>query len=124
MEKKQITAIQNFDNSPMLSNTQTISHSPDKFVIDFKSIVSQFGPNNEPTLTIQHKVVTMDPYMAKTFAKIMNENVKKYEEQFGIIEVPESVKKMQEMQNNFKQDMDLRKNIDTSNNFDRPSYMG
>src|SRR3989338_6246456 len=81
-EQKEIAGIQNFDNNPMLSTQQTISHTPEKFVIDFQSVVMQFDPNSVPTMIVNHKVVILDPYRIRPFINALTENLARYEEKF------------------------------------------
>lgn len=90
--KKEIQGVQNFDKDPMNSNQQTVTHNPDKFILDFKNIFPQFTPNNDPTLVINHKTILLEPHVLKSFTEILKTNIKKYEEKFGKIKVPESIK--------------------------------
>jgi hypothetical protein len=86
---------QEFDHAPMLSNQQTINHQPDKFTFDFMSIFPQFDHSNNPTAVISHKTVVLDPHVAKDFLAILKDNIAKYEEKFGKIKMPDSIKKTQ-----------------------------
>lgn len=115
MQDQKINAVQNFDNNPILSDHQTISHAPDKFLIDFKGINPQFTPDNQPTMIINHKLVLLEPYIAKEFLKILQENIQKFEEKYGEIKIPESIKTAQ------KEVIPSKENITTS---EKPSYMG
>ena len=85
MEKKEVTGVQNFDHFPLMSNHHTVSHQPDRFVIDFKGIYPQFSPDNKPQIVVAHKVILLDPYVAKNLLENLKSNVKKYEENFGKI---------------------------------------
>lgn len=116
-QQREIQAIQKFDEAPLHSNSQTVSHQPGKFVIDFKGIFPQFDPNNQATLTISHKTVVLDSYAVKEFQKALNDNIEKYEKKYGRIKTPkilldavEQIKRSQENQS-----------ISSS---ERPDYMG
>ena len=118
MEKREIQGVQDFDKTPMLSNHQTVSHTPDKFVIDFKNVYSQFAPdNNPPAIIINHKVVLLDPFVAKEFLNVLAENIRKFEEKFGKIKLPDSVQKA-------RKEMQKVKPEESISTTDRPSYMG
>jgi hypothetical protein len=61
------------------SNLAIISHSPQEFVVDFIRILP-----NVPKAKVKSRVL-LTPEHAKRFMKALAENVKKYEQQFGII---------------------------------------
>jgi len=114
--QNEIPAVQNIDNSPMMSNQQTVAHQPDKFVLDFKSIFPQYTPDNKQTVVINHKVILLDPYIAKDFLKVLKDNVEKYEKKYGIIKKPDQLKKAESMIK------DMQKQAATGT--EAPSYMG
>ena len=104
----EINGVQQFDKSPLLSNQQTVNHQPDKFTIDFMGIFPQFNPDNKPNAVICHKVVIMDPHVAKGLLKALQDNIERYEKKFGQIQMPEPVKEEK----------------DESTPSPKPSYMG
>lgn len=116
MEQKEIQAIQNIDNSPLMSNQQTVAHQPDKFILDFKGAYPQYTPDNKQTVVINHKVVLMDPYIAKDFLNILKLNIERYEKQFGEIKKPVQIKKAE------KEMRELQKQAAIGT--EAPSYMG
>ena len=117
MEQKQVQGIQNIDKDPLMSNQQTVAHQPDKFVIDFKGVYPQFTPDNKATLVINHRIILLDPYLAKSFLKTLGDNIKKYEEKFGVIKKPKEIEKAE------KEMQSMQKQIDSTGT-ERPSYMG
>jgi len=117
-EKKGMPLIQNLDNNPLLSNQHIIVYHPDKFIIDFKGLYPQFTPDNKPQMIVTHKVVILEPYAAKEFVKSLNNNIRKYEEKFGKIKEPESVKKAR------KEQRKASKKKPKKSASQRPSYMG
>ncbi len=62
------------------SNLAIISHSPSEFVIDFIRMVP-----NVPKAKVKSRIL-LTPQHAKRLMKAMIDNVKKYEQQFGVIE--------------------------------------
>ena len=116
MEQKQIPAIQNIDNMPMLSNQQTVAHQPDRFILDFKGVYPQFTPDNKDTVVISHKVVLLEPYSAKKFLDALKGNIERYEKKFGEIKKPAHVKKAE------KELKKMQKQAATGTEV--PSYMG
>ncbi len=124
-EVKEMSAIQNLDNSPLLANQYTLSHQAEKFVLDFKGLFPQFTHDNKPQLIINHKTVLLEPYAAKEFLKTMQDNIKKYEEKFGKIKVPQHVKKARKKTKDRKKSKDKgRKPAEGVSAAGRPSYMG
>ena len=97
MEEKQIQGIQNFDNNPFVSNQQNVTIQTDKILLDFKNIYSQFDPANNETIIINHKMIILDPYIAKLFAGIVNNSITEYEKQFGKIAKPKAMAKAEEI---------------------------
>ena len=63
------------------SNLALISHSPAEFVIDFTRVLP-----GVPKTKVYARVI-MTPQHAKSFLKAMEENVTKYEKQFGEIKI-------------------------------------
>jgi hypothetical protein len=116
MEQKQVQAIQNIDNAPMLSNQQTVAHQPDKFILDFKGVYPQYTPDNKESIVISHKLVMLDPYSTKKFLNVLKDNIARYEKKFGEIKKPSHVKKAEK---EFKK---MQKKAATGT--EAPSYMG
>ena len=119
MEKKEVTGVQHFDHFPLMSNHHTVSHQPDRFVIDFKGIYPQFSPDNKPQIVVAHKVILLDPYVAKNLLENLKSNVKKYEENFGKIKEPEAVGKAKK-----ERKKESKKGKKGKGVTPRPSYMG
>lgn len=67
----------------LYSNLAIISHSHSEFVLDFIRIMP-----NVPKAKVKARIV-LTPQHAKRLMRAMQENVKKYEQQFGVIEEPE-----------------------------------
>lgn len=62
------------------SNLAIISHSPQEFVVDFIRILP-----GVPKAKVKSRIV-LTPEHAKRFVKALADNVKKYEQQFGVIQ--------------------------------------
>ena len=114
--EKEMQAIQNIDNTPMMSNQQTVAHQPDRFILDFKAAYPQYTPDNKPTLVISHRVILLDPYYAKDFLEVLKSNIEKYEKRFGTIKKPANVIKAE------KEMKKLEK--EEASGTEVPSYMG
>jgi hypothetical protein len=90
--EKEVQAVQHFDHFPLMSNHQTVSHQPDKFMLDFQGIFPQFSPDNKQSMVISHKMIILDPHIAKKFFNTLKENIQRYEERFGKIKDPKQNK--------------------------------
>jgi len=74
----------------------TVSHSSNKFVIDFSQTTPRFDnfeDKQQQTFVIKHKTIVLDPQFAKIFSDILQQNVKRYEKNFGSIKVPKTKEK-------------------------------
>ena len=65
------------------SNTATVMHSETEVLMDF----GMFVPGRNIIRVVSR--VIMNPKHAKLFRNALNENIKKYEEKFGEIQVPQ-----------------------------------
>ncbi|MDX1942650.1 MAG: DUF3467 domain-containing protein [Saprospiraceae bacterium] len=65
------------------SNLAIISHSPSEFVLDFIRIMP-----NVPKAKVKARII-LTPQHAKRLLNALNDNIKKYESQFGLIDEPE-----------------------------------
>ncbi len=81
------------NGSEFAADEVSISHSPLRFVIDFKSITPRVDMNNQqPRLVASHSIIKVEPYLMKELISVLSENVKKFEEKFGPIEKPAALK--------------------------------
>ncbi len=62
------------------SNLAVISHSPSEFVLDFIRVVP-----NVPKAKVKSRVM-MTPDHAKRLLRALNDNIRRYEAQFGVIQ--------------------------------------
>lgn len=73
------------------SDSIAIFHNPRNFVLDFQQTtprLTRLGSEKpQQTLYVRHNTVILDPYVTKDLLKILQENVKKYEDKFGKIEM-------------------------------------
>jgi hypothetical protein len=65
------------------SNLVIIQHSPSEFILDFARVLP-----NMPTAKVMARVV-MTPMHAKLFLRALQENIDKFEAQYGTIYVPQ-----------------------------------
>ena len=79
-----------------LAEQISVSHSPIRFVIDFMKSTPRIEPNTSTTrIVASHSVVMLDPYLAKEFMSVLQDNIQKYENKFGRIEKPAALKKFE-----------------------------
>ena len=106
------------DGGLFYSDEVAVVHNPLKFFLDFKNTsprVDMRSSDHQP-MVMQHNVVMMDPYTAKSFLEVLQENIGKYEAQFGPIEMTSAQKKAEEKA---KKKMEMVTTEDK-----RPSYFG
>jgi hypothetical protein len=87
----------------------SINFNPTQFIFDFKCITPRVDARdpNKASINLKHNVIMVEPYHAKRILELLTRVIKKYEEDFGKIEKPKSVKKFEEMRKkeikNFKE---------------------
>lgn len=70
----------------------SVSHSPVKFMIDFRSVTPRIETGSkEPRMVMRHNVVRVDPYFAKELLSVLKDNIEKFEKKFGTIEKPKAL---------------------------------
>ncbi len=68
--------------SGVYSNFAIISHSSSEFVVDFATLLP-----GVPKATVRSRVM-LAPEHAKRLVQALQENIMKYEQQFGVIQLP------------------------------------
>lgn len=64
------------------SNFQIVSHAPTEFVVDFANILP-----GQPQAQVNARII-MTPQVAKRLLGALNENIQRYEKDFGRIQEP------------------------------------
>ncbi len=99
--KKKIMKVETDNGGPtFFSDTVTVSHSPKKFVLDFQQITPRFskmGPGElDHKMVVSHNAVMLDPEVAKDLSRILADNIGRYEEKFGKLEIKKEKKSLAE----------------------------
>ncbi len=82
------------DGGEFLADEVSVSHSPIRFILDFKNITPRLDiGENAPRMVLRHNVMVMDPYFAKDLLRVLQENIDKYEKKYGQIKKPEVLEK-------------------------------
>lgn len=82
------------DGSEFLADEVSISHSPIRFILDFKNLTPRLDVGeNAPRMVLRHNVIVVDPYFAKDLLNVLKENIDKYEKKYGQIKRPEVLAK-------------------------------
>ncbi|MBI4438789.1 DUF3467 domain-containing protein [Candidatus Woesearchaeota archaeon] len=82
------------NGNEFLADEVSISHSPIRFVVDFKSVTPRIDlSNHPPRMVVKHNIVLLDPSFAKELFNVLKDNLSKYEAKFGEIKKPEALKK-------------------------------
>lgn len=67
------------------SNLMMISHRRDEFIFDFLFVHPQRSPHGETAATLRARVIT-SPGHAKRILRALGENIRRYEQSYGLIE--------------------------------------
>lgn len=90
-KKKNINVSLDHSEPAFFTDNVTVSHSSNKFVIDFTQMAPRFDSfedKHQQTFVIKHKTLVLDPQFAKIFSDILQQNLKRYEKNFGTIKLP------------------------------------
>jgi uncharacterized protein YajQ (UPF0234 family) len=108
------------DGEAFFTNEISITFGPAQFAFDFKNISPRVDMRNQDdskTFVMKHNVVLVEPFQIKQFAKVLNDAIARYELEYGVIELPQAIKKAeQELQKMTKQE--------STTSHDVPSYFG
>jgi hypothetical protein len=98
MEEKHIN-MSISDGNEFFAHEVSINFNPMQFIFDFKCITPRVDPRSKdaPTLALKHNVVLTDPYHTKKIAELLNDVIGKYEKEFGKIQMPKALEKMEKM---------------------------
>lgn len=77
MEPQQATGV--------YSNLLMITHRKEEFVLDFLFVQPQRSPQGQSVANLRARVIT-SPEHAKRILRALTENIRRYEESFGVIE--------------------------------------
>lgn len=85
------------DGDEFFCHEMSINYNPLQFIFDFKSVTPRVDvrSKNSPTIKIKHNVVMLDPFHAKKMLELLTKVVTDFEKDFGVINKPKSVEKME-----------------------------
>lgn len=118
------------DGDEFFGQEVSISYNPTLFNIDFRRITSRVDmrSNDANVVVLRHNVVILEPYVVKNLIEIMQKSVERYETEFGKIEIPEQIKKLEKK---VKKEIEGKSNNNTNKNqnnnvieYKNPSYFG
>ncbi len=91
-EHKETINIAISDGEPFFAHEMTANFTPTQFSFDFKCITPRTDPRSKkPSFLLKHNVIMVDPWHAKLLVSVMNNVLKKYEEEYGGIKKPKPV---------------------------------
>jgi hypothetical protein len=75
----------------------SINFNPLQFIFDFKTVTPRVDVRSKegPTVHIKHNAVMMEPYHVKKMLELLTKVVADYEKEFGTIEKPEAVARLE-----------------------------
>jgi hypothetical protein len=116
-ESKEPVNIAIVDGEPFFAHELTVNFTPTQFTFDFKCITPRNDPRSKkPSFLLKHNVVMADPWHAKMILSVLNNVLKKYEDEYGAIKKPKPVEIAEKKQ---KKAMKA-----TEQHTETPSYLG
>ena len=81
------------EGDPFFAHEVSINFTPTQVVLDFKCITPRVDPRSKarPSFQMKHNVIMLEPWHAKAILDVMENTIKKFEEQYGKIQKPKSV---------------------------------
>ncbi|MBI3033679.1 DUF3467 domain-containing protein [Candidatus Woesearchaeota archaeon] len=94
MDEPQEIRVDVVNGREFLADEVSISHSPVRFVVDFKSVSPRMDMASQPPrMIIRHNVILLEPHFAKDLLSVLKDNISKYESHFGEIRKPEALQR-------------------------------
>jgi hypothetical protein len=75
------------------SNLMMISHRKEEFILDFLFLQPQRGSQGQSVATLRSRVIT-SPEHTKRILRALQENIRRYEQTYGVIEEATDMPKM------------------------------
>ena len=106
------------DGQEFYAHEVSVNFNPMQFFLDFKSLTPRIDvrSNESHVISLKHNLIMIEPYHAKQFAKLLTQVIKRYEKEFGKIEMPKQLQKIRQ-QKNKEQKLPEEKQ-------DNPTYFG
>jgi hypothetical protein len=119
MEKQKINMNIGDASSDFFAHEASINFNPTQMIFDFKCITPRVDPRakESPVINLKHNVVMLDMFHAKKFHELLGNIIKKYENEFGKVDVPASLKILEKKKK--KNDKKVDEKTTTT-----PSYLG
>ncbi|MBN1645099.1 hypothetical protein JW851_03610 [Candidatus Woesearchaeota archaeon] len=109
--------IQIKEGNVFFAHEMSANFTPTQFSLDFKSITPRTDPRSkQPSFLLEHNLVLLEPWHAKMVSQVMNNVIKKYEEEFGKVKKPKALEKAEKKH---KKQMESKEG-----STETPSYFG
>ena len=93
------------EGQEMFAHEVSINFNPTQIIFDFKSITPRIDPRSQKkaSLVMRHNVVLMDPFSVKRFNEMLSKALDRFEKDFGKIEKPKALKKLEKQRKDKKE---------------------
>ncbi|MBI5392306.1 DUF3467 domain-containing protein [Candidatus Woesearchaeota archaeon] len=87
------------DGQEFYAHEVSVHFNPLQFFIDFKSLTPRVDvrSNDAHIISLKHNLVMIEPYHAKQFSRLLLQVIKRYEKEFGKIEMPKQLQKVKQL---------------------------
>ena len=118
MEEKKVKMNISDASGDFFAHEASINFNTTQVILDFKCVTPRIDPRMKDgaVLNLRHNIVMLDVYHAQKFYELLGEVIKKYEKEFGKIEIPKAVKIIEK-----KRKKSESKEAETD---ESPSYLG
>jgi len=118
MEQQKNVNISVVDGDAFFCHELSVNYNPLQFMLDFKCITPRVDMRSKqgPVINIKHNVVMLDPFHAKRMLELLTKVVGDFENDFGKINKPKAVEKMEKKMK--------EKGADKKTTVTAPTYFG
>ncbi|MBW2971966.1 DUF3467 domain-containing protein [Candidatus Woesearchaeota archaeon] len=97
MEQQKNLNVSISDGDAFFCHELSLNYNPMQFILDFKCVTPRVDVRSKdsPVINIKHNVVMLEPYHAKRMLELLSKVVGDYENDFGRIEKPKAIEKME-----------------------------
>ena len=97
MEQQKNISVSVNEGDAFYCHELSLNYSPLQFTFDFKCITPRVDMRSKetPSLNIRHNVVMLDPWHAKKMLNLLSKVVEDFEKDFGKIEKPKPLQKLE-----------------------------
>ena len=112
------------EGNAFFAHEVSLNFTPLHFYMDFKSVTPRLDVRSKagPFIHMKHNVIMLDPFHVKEMHRLLGDVLKRYEEEFGKINKPSQLKKLDAKRKSKSSNNSSAANKESEDN--NPNYFG